>query len=169
MSSRFEGEVYSSAALDPTPLPGLILLLMLCLVPLLFATTFFMVGFVEPVMQRMIIKSAKKMLDGVSDRAHRVHLLERKRKGVALSGVVVMVLFGVLTFVGFTLQNNATKVWRAFNANLEIVAAHQTDAESKLARAQFRQMKSKADFERLQVQLDRGAQRSGVTLEWYGM
>jgi hypothetical protein len=168
ISTRFEQEIYSTAALDPTPVPGLILLLMLCLLPLFVATSFFMLAFVEPVIARMVAKSTKKMLEGVSTREHRNRMLNRRRKGVALLGMMVMGVFGTLTYVGFALQNEATMVWRTFNANLEVVAARQTDSETKLLRAQFRQMKNRADFERLQLLMNQAAQRSGVGLEWYG-
>ena len=169
ISTRFESEVYSTAALDPTPVPGLILLLMVCSLPFLAAIMLLMVAFVDPVIVRMVAKSKKKMLEGATTKEHRFRLLSRRRKAVALIAATMLFGFGAISYVGYTLENEATIVWRTFNANFEVVAAHQTEPENKGLRAQFRQMKNKADFERLQTQMNQAAQRNGASLEWYGI
>lgn len=168
-STWFENEIYRTAALDPQPLPGLILLLALCATPFYFAIGFVHKGFVELPLKRIVKKHFAKTKEQAKDNEELERILGRKLKGVALIGIALCMFLGSMTFVGFVLHSEATKVWRIFQANLEICAPSLTDSEIRLTRAQFRKIHTKTDFSRVKSELDQASRRSGITLDWYGI
>lgn len=168
VSSRFENDIYSSAALDPQPLPGLILLLLICTIPLCVAAYFVMEGFVrKPLVGAFRRSLNSELANAAEDQTEAI--LDRRLRRVSVMGALVMVVFFGISFVGFTLQNEATKVWRISQANLEVCAGYAADLEIKRLRALFRSMNTRADFDQFKIELDRIANSASIRLNWYAM
>lgn len=168
VSSRFENDIYRSAALDPQPLPGLILLLLVCTIPLCVAAYFVMEGFVrKPLIGAFRRSLDSELANAAEDQAEAI--LDRRLRRVSVIGALMMVVFAGIFFVGFTLQNEATKVWRISQANLEVCAGYAADSEIKRLRSLFRSMQTRADFDRFRTELNRIANAASVKLDWYAM
>jgi hypothetical protein len=168
-SASFESSVYSMAALDPQPLPGLMLLLVLSILPLMVSILFFMETFVRPPLDRIIKSHIERSTRGVEDRLEIKRIVHRKRWAAGGMGIIVMGVFGAVTLVGFTQQNEATKIWRIYQSNLEIIAAVAPEQDVRTFRAKFRMMKRREDFVALKREMDALAGRGSVSLNWYGV
>lgn len=168
ISNRFESQIYLTAALDPQPLPGLLLLLVLCVIPFLLGSYLFMRGFIETPLRRIVHGHLDKSLKGIDDKSRQERILRGRLWLVAGAGVIVCCLYGAMTLVGFTLQNESTKVWRIFQSNVEILSSVLPEQEVRLLHAKFRQMKNRKDFESLRRDMDAGAVKNKVNLNWYG-
>jgi hypothetical protein len=168
VSARFENDIYRSAALDPQPLPGLILLLILSTIPLCIAAYLLMEGFVRKPLEGALQKRLdNELANAAEDKAEAI--FDRSIKRVSVIGALAMAAFFGLFFIGFTLQNEAISVWRISQANLEISAAYAPDSEMKRLRALFRSMQTRADFDRFRTELDRIPNSASRKLDWYGI
>lgn len=118
------------AALDPQPLPGLVALLLLCLVylaPMVAAVSFAQKGFIDTSLKNKMDREFIVVKAKVADKSELKRLLKIRLFVLASAGIFRCALFSALLFVGFTLQNEATKVWRISQANIEIVAFSTTE------------------------------------------
>ena len=140
---------YESAALDPRPLPSLLLLL--------FSPAVFSGVFLGLVMRRM--RRTREILTGEKNQPN----LRR----VQILGYFLLGFFTTLAFIGVfsvSVVNKSVAVWRIFHTNLEIVSPYITDAEKETLNSEFRSIKSKSDYEALSQQLVSIAKKNDIPL-----
>lgn len=165
VASRFDSQVFTSAALDPTPVAALAVLMLVCMTP--FAVSGLLFGLVVriPILDPLIHRSVIKMEASIGTEKALRRLLKR----TALIAACAIFSLGIVSFIAFSIQNKATVVWRRFHANLDIVTPHITDNNRETLIAKFRLMKSDADFNDLRQLLDSAAAREGKSLDWTGI
>lgn len=177
-------QIYTSAALDPRPVPSLVGLLLLCALPLALSTIFFAVGFVlvpldkwldrqfdQMVERRKVNLAGQQTDDGEPDHEIVVkHVAGRWLRYVGGLGCLLTGVIGSLAFTVFTITNDATVVWRSFHANLDILAQSVPESDIRRLKREFRQMKTRVEFESIRSDMNALASRVGDTkLNWSRM
>ena len=160
ISSAADDAVFTTAALDPRPVPILIILLIVSMIPVWVVSWILIELFVKPpVLGRLrpIIKS--------DDEAAKQRMRGRL-KTLLISGSVVMLGLSFVVQVGYSIANEAVCVWRVFDKNLDICAPILTQEEQRQFVAQFRKMQHRSDFESIRLQLDSVATKRGERLDW---
>lgn len=166
MSVDFNNNIFASAALNPQPLPGLILILLFCTIPLFFCSLFLFKGFVQIPLENFFDAhfdyrhSTEKLYQAQEKRFLRLRQL------ICVVGILTSMFFAMIALKGFALQNEATYVWRVFHKNLEICAPFTSDLEIKKINAHFRSMKNKSDYRSIKYELNKIASESEFFLEW---
>jgi hypothetical protein len=161
---------YSSAALDPTPLPSLLWLGLVAMVPPL-ALGMFLSSEMDPLYRRRMIRqvatkaAALQATNKALETSAAIRAVLAKRLWWLRAALVVLVLtVSVITSIASSVVNEAVAVWRTFHANLEMLGPHLTDADRLEFRAAFAGMKTRADYVALHGRLLKMAATSGVTL-----
>lgn len=152
LSSVLDDAVFSTAALDPTPLPALIILILFGILPVgLMGTT---LGYL---FMKKIGKSRKR---------------SPKRRAGNVS-VALLLAFSLLfcagSFFAVQVTNNSIFVWRVFQRNLDICAVYCDGTHIARIRADFRRMTNRSDFRAIQTTLNKIADENKVMLEWYAL
>jgi hypothetical protein len=159
--TTFDNTVFSEAALDPRPIPGLLLILLVAQVPLWIATGVFVTDFLSPRLRRILEGLDVQTAQGT------IHRLERTNHRLAWTAIAIFCLLYAFALLGYSIANNAVLVWRYFHKNLAICAPLlSTTEEEKILEAQFRAMHQRSDFVRIRIQLDAIAHKSGIVLDW---
>jgi len=162
--------VYSSAALDPTPLAALYVLSVLASVPAFLAGALLVWGearrFMKKLNQRL---AAAESVDAASDNdpaeeaARRLEQLNKfreelkieraqleKQSRIVNAALAVVLIAGIImAMVGFSILSQAVSVWRTYHANLKICAPFMSSQEIAASEAAFASMKSKDDYDRI--------------------
>lgn len=146
-SQQIKDYSFNTAALDPTSLPSLTLLIFL-------AVFVFLLPF-KKVFDHALIKLLGNPREA-SKRKKRVVLL------VVLPILTVMDLF--LIFVPLNIVNQSVLTWRAFHANLAIISPHIDEAQRSELEAQFAAMKTEEDYREIEKHLSTLGQPNQVTL-----
>jgi hypothetical protein len=156
---------YASAALDPNPVTGLLLLQGALLAA--FMPAFTLLGKKIGERNRENFEQSIKGLP--EDQVVPKLEIERNRlvkriKRLMISLWILLLPLIVMMLIAFSMHNQSVLVWRVFNANLAIitpVAAPKQIAEFK---AMFAQMKSKEEYVLLTSQMTNFAAQHGVQL-----
>lgn len=168
ISEKADHTVYQSAALDPTPIPSLILLLFIAQIPVLVMAWFITTGFFRPrLVKRPRRLDAHSQGDVSTDAGSSIRraLLSKIRKMAAL-GATVALLAALLGYFTLSISNSAVFVWRVFHQNLDISRPYLSQAEQDKIVSSFRRMQSKSDFESIKLRLNQVAGRNGLVLYW---
>lgn len=164
-SQRVLDSSYASAALDPTPVTGLLLLqgaLIATCIP----------GFLM-VARRMANKEEerleKKTKDLAEDKlapalAEELARLKRKFARLRLVFWSVFSLWIIMALVSFAVHNQSILVWRLFNANMATISAVASPNEIAGFRAEFAQMRTKAAYLELTNKMSKFAADRRITL-----
>lgn len=164
IASRFDSEVFASAALDPTPVPAVALLMLICTIP--FTLSGLLLGLV--LRFQRIDQIFNRRLKRLKVAVGRDAALRRVLQRMAVFFSIGLFGLGVLAFVAFSIQNKATLVWRMFHANLDIVTPYISDDHRRQLVSRFRTMKTEADFLSLRKELDAAVPKTGRPLDWTG-
>lgn len=169
ISEYYDNQIYSAAALDPQPVPGLILLLIVCMVPVAVAQICLWLGFIRKPFESFLDRRLERRIAAADSPEARRKALDRALKVTALIGFTGSVIFWIFVMVGFSLQNESTLVWRVFNANIEIASPKLSDQQVKILRSEFRRMKTREEFRIIEGELNDAVKSSGIKLDWYSM
>lgn len=124
LSTSANSAVYTTAALDPTPVPGLVVLLLLVQIPALMAMWFIHLGFVKPLIERRLEADFERIRSEAADLPDSDDIvarnLRRRLRIAACVGAAVMLLFSSVTIYAYTIENKAVIIWRVFHQNLDI-------------------------------------------------
>ena len=166
VSSLAESTVYTTAALDPTPIPGLVVLLLLAYVPGFLGVFFLHIGFVKPYVR---VKVESLYAEDLSEEEieERIRPLRKAIRRIAVGGATFSLLLLVGAFYVVSIANSATLVWRTFNMNHAICSPHLTEDQEDFLRARFGSMRGKSDFDRIQADLNGIAASHATKLNWY--
>lgn len=171
ISTFADRSVYTGAALDPTPVPGLILLLVLVLLPALMGMWFLHRGFLRPLVRSNIEKKIARYEEEAQLSSAEPGYVEKKIntniRWLAGGGAVYCLLIFVFIFYALLIENKAIVVWRVFNQNIEILAPFVDAKQISILRSHFRSMKDRRDFEAIYRSMNAVASSHGVTLEWH--
>jgi hypothetical protein len=148
--------------MDPTPLSGLLLLLFASQTPLWLLTSFVFLGFGAPSLRRLM-RSAKELPE--IERGIATTRLERLRWIMLGFGVFLSLGLYLIGRVGFSAANRSVAIWRVFHTNLARCAPYLTDREEEMLRARFRSMNNRADYNVVNDELRRLADKQNIHLE----
>lgn len=160
ISSAADDAVFTTAALDPRPVPILIILLVVSMIPGWFVSWILLELFVKPPLLRRL----EPIMEG-DDEAAKQKTLGRLSTFLILTAVVFSGLF-VVGQIGYSITNEAVVIWREFNKNIDICAPLLTQEEQHRFVAQFRKMQHRSDFESIRLELDSVAAKHGEKLDW---
>jgi hypothetical protein len=148
-SGTVKDAAYSSAALDPYPLPSLIVILILTWLPLWpFATA---LGF--------------RMGRFVANRQQQDKRIHRRLESL-ITAAYVLVTIAVLAyaFVFTQIINQAILIRRVFYADLAICSPYISETDEKRLRAHFASVKTRADYDLIAIELKQIATTNKISL-----
>jgi len=167
LGSRYVRDLpYSAAALDPRPLPGMVILYLIIMLPSVAVGVLFS----KPKARRLTRKLEMRVeLEGergdVDTRAERMARVYRKelRKLQALLFILIgaVTLFGV---VSYNIIDKAMILHRTFESNILILAPHLDDNAEANLRAMFASMDSAEDYVAVRTSMMDAARAAGVSL-----
>lgn len=164
-SATIKNFSYASAALDPTPLPALLFVLLGNW--LVFGAVGFLYGkkrgqengerSMEEARQESTGDPQKlaQILKG------RLVILDRKWKRIAIT---LSIFACVISFVASSVLNQSIAVWRVFHADLKICAPYLASEQEEQFIARFSSMKTREDYIAISNDLLQVATKSGVSL-----
>jgi hypothetical protein len=172
IAGRMEAAVYTSAALDPTSISSLIVLLLILGLAAAATVASVIAVFIFPkLFKRQFFppdphdhqteQSYLQALDAYEKASNKRRKL---RRAALVAAALYVVGFG---FLVFSTQSESILVWRTFHQNLDICAPYLDEQQRLQIQAAFRQIKSKPDFEAIKLQLDHVAEQNSLKLEWY--
>jgi hypothetical protein len=159
---------YASAALNPFPLPTLLLLgVMVLAIPALIVYVLFET-FVKPRLRRRRQEQAERIRAAADTPDNGEIAVARWRTTRFYFAAIVLAVYLSLIFgfayASFAVVNQAVLVRRVFEANFDIVAPHISVDERLRIRSEFAQMTNRADWNALNSKLGGIAKSAGVTL-----
>jgi len=146
-SHRIRDLAYESAALNPTPVAGLVGIAVLAWAP--FVILAFVLGVRTSRSQRRESLTGDAL--GTGQRLARLISSERRASRVI---TVAMILVGVSTFTAGSVLNQAVLIWRVFNANLTICAPYLDSSDQTALRAEFASVRTAEDYGRIATKLE---------------
>lgn len=146
-SQQVKDYSFKTAALDPTSLPSIMVLIAL-------------VSFVMNFPLRALIRARARKSDDVKNETNKISSLVLRRI-VLLS---VLTLHVAIVFVPFNIFNQAVVAWRVFNSNLAILAPEIAQQDILKFKAEFASMESERDYRVLEAKLERLAQTKKLNL-----
>ena len=170
-SAKIRDAAYASAALDPTPLASLQIILLVSTLPLALAVLLFLVEFGGPIIEEKIdaivdelIRENKDEKDKkIRDARIREGLRSLKRKA-SLALISVTLVISIAGLVGVKILNQALLVYRTYQADMDICGPYMTFTEEKMLRARFASVKSREDYVQIHHSLEKLASKNGTKL-----
>ncbi|MFA6052465.1 MAG: hypothetical protein WC762_07720 [Methylobacter sp.] len=138
---------FNTAALDPTSIPSLTLLIE--------AATIAMLLPMNKTIQRKIRRNRQTRLN--NDKIN-------PRKVFFLKWIVLFPLLLGLTFVTLNIFNQAILTWRVFNANIAIIAPIASEETIKELKAKFASMRTELDYRAINIELKKIADSKKIQL-----
>src|SRR4028118_1459868 len=152
-SSGARNLAYEMAALDPTAIPALTLVLLVWTGPLVMLILGLLRLFLGAFRRRV---AARGINPDLPER-EKIHLKRKRLK--SFDRKVTPLRFAMLILAAFycfgiaTLTNQTVLIYRVFQANLAICAPYMTDQEIKHMRARFAAVRGKADYAAIDAKL----------------
>jgi hypothetical protein len=146
-SESARSQAYADAALDPTPLPSLILLLFLYALPFL-------------VLLGDVTAKGTRFLFGTK-------LKELRPGGYRVISITILAMFLLAAswgFVKFLTVNQSVLIYRVFNANMRICAPYLSDSEERKFKARFAAVKTRSDYLAIEEDLKKLAVSKSIGL-----
>ncbi len=166
LSQHADNAVFTTAALNPLPLPSLIILMLIIFIPLVFAINHMMDAFFKFRFEDALDKWHKEKLHatGKQEMKRKLRLLYRVLH--FFQGIIMISIF-LASFAGFQIVNEAILVWRVFHQNLAICVPVVSAEQQTTLQSQFVVMKTRKDFKKIVNTLDQKAKEGNLQLEWY--
>lgn len=166
LSEQADNAVFTTAALDPLPVPALFTLLILAQIPMMIAMFFLLDAFLKYPLRDAFDRWHKKTTrQKGQEEARRIRRKVHRR--VALFGSVYFIALYAASYAGFSILNEGVLVSRVFHRNLAISLPVLSSEQHSYLLAQFASMKTRKDFQNLVDKLDQYARSGNVRLEWY--
>jgi len=179
-SERLSDAPFASAALDPTPVPSLLILTYVSVIPVFGFLHFLDKGVLGNDPRKWADKQLRQIQEQVAadsglrgrdleaevSQAYKMFLLRMNRLGKWLSGLMVL-MFGALaalTALAFSITSTAITLHRYFQADMAVLAPALSADQEESARAQWSNIRTEKEYRELyRLLLDR-AEDAGVTL-----
>jgi hypothetical protein len=146
-SERVRDLAYASAALDPYPLPALIIFYLLAFIPLHFALKDFLDEYLKLPLRQKLIKAyeqAKNSAEG--DAVPLKEWIRPKRRKLFWAMMLGYLLVVVYSLVGVNIINQAIVIRRTFTANLAICSPYISYVEEKRFIARFAAVQARSEY-----------------------
>lgn len=164
-STSLRDSAYSSAALDPTPLSALFLLLGVFAITIIPAVDVFYrtrkrkeISDFENKLNQAQEGEAKEILEAELTR------LNRGLRRTVLLFWIVFIPYWMGMFIGFSLHNQSIIIWRAFHANVTILSPQITNDEKAQLMAHFASMSTAEDYKKIQSEMRELATKHNIKL-----
>jgi hypothetical protein len=183
VSKSFRDNLYESAALDPTPIPPLIFLMLVPFSVLFISLLITVKDFQRGVAGRDGYQNSRYSVirrdKGVPDKggkgvpgqkyAVREHLegfnkTRRRIRGTSALFVCIQLVVVVYAFGAFAVINQAVFVRRTFLANMQILGPYLSGEEEKYIRSRFASMRTREDFLSIEQELSGVANKNKIRL-----
>jgi hypothetical protein len=176
-SQSVKDQAYANAALDPAPLPSLLLIIFLTVIPLLVALRMALTEYYQPYLRSIRMKryaplKARAQQD-LSDE-EKIKLAEnllaldnsmkRRRRHLANEVIAIGTVTWLFFVTGTMVLNQSILIKRTFEANLNICAPYLSDQQVKTFRAHFSAMSTKEDYLKIRADLMKFANKNKLTL-----
>lgn len=149
-SSVIKDEIYASAALNPTPLSSIILLVLV---------SGSVTGAVFGIIRRRKLVTEEVPSQEIESSGPRF-LMHIGR----IVGALIFWAMPLFLTILVMLHNQSVAIWRVFHANHRIVAPYVTEHEANLLTSRFARVTSKADFQSIADDMERIATKNGLSL-----
>src|SRR5450759_4854626 len=116
LSSQIDNAVFTTATLDPLPLPSLILTLILSMIPLFFCMLFLHYGFIKLPLEKFMRKKDTKKINE-NDEQYKKRLIWRIRLASSI-GLIFSLLTYFAVSTAYSVLNESILVWRTFHCNI---------------------------------------------------
>ncbi|WP_331831856.1 hypothetical protein VUG52_18530 [Pseudomonas sp. LH21] len=163
-SQKLRDSVFSNAALDPTPMAGVTLLLYMLAIMGLY------VGFMQVWGERIVYRIIGRDKSGedvwARDREYgevsaRVKIILR---GLLFSARLSVLAFIIAAYVAYSSMSQSVLVWRLFHANLNIISPYVNQEQLYLLRADFARMRTEKQYAEIEEKMGVIAKSYGVEL-----
>ena len=141
-STTIRDYAYSQAALDPTSVSALILLLFIMLTPLSMLVSSKIVS---------IIKA-------------RINSDEQQQKS-SITKKLIQYVFPLILLIMFSVHNQSIAIWRTFNANINIITPYISEKDKSLLVSQFSAMVKKSEYEKIHIKFSDAATKNNLILK----
>jgi hypothetical protein len=168
-STTIKDLAYASAALDPTPIPALLAVVLASWTPV-----FIVVAIVSVQIGTMYgrqsadkaFEDAKKVTAGDLEKLKEVMeaRITRLQRFLKWFLGVNLIIVSALSVTTSTVLNQSVSVWRTFHADLAICAPHLTPLEEKQFRARFASMTTRVEYLAISNDLQQVAAKNAVKL-----
>ena len=156
-SESARNEAYYNAALDPTAIPSLVILLHLYSLPFIILSVL-----VVSMITIAILRRKHRDSDITSKKTGRRTTLTVVFICIAFIWLLIGSSCGIVKFLTY---NQSVLIYRVFNANIRICAPYISEMEEKQLRARFAAVRTREDYLTIQDDLQRIAASNGVSLE----
>lgn len=164
-SETIRDQAYASAALDPTPIPALLLFFIVALAPVVIGSLW-----LGALHGRRSAEKSSKLIDEESGGDPRVAIdlirdrIARLQRIAKAIGATYLIALSCVTLISYAVVNQSVAIWRIYHANLAICSPYLSDLEHKRLRARFASVKTKHDFTSIADELRSVAQQNGAKL-----
>lgn len=155
-STAIKDSAYSGAALNPTAVPSLMLVIAFWCIPATFSVLSLLSIWVAPFLR-------KRPPIAQDTEAKRLRRLSRLRRYRAFLHVPLILLL-LTQLVVAAVFNQSVLVWRVFHSNLAICSPYMTDSEYKRLEAKFASMTTRQEYLLIDQELETIAQKNDVKL-----
>ena len=164
-STTIKDFAYASAALDPTPIPALLVVVLASWAPIFIIAL--LIGTMHG--RRSADKAfedAKKVTAGDFEKLKEVMEARITRFQRLLKWIVgvSLIIVSTISITTSTVLNQSVVVWQTFHADLAICAPHLTPLEEKQFRARFASLTTRVEYLAISNDLQQVAARNGVKL-----
>jgi hypothetical protein len=164
-SATIKNFAYASAALDPTSIPALLVVVLASWAPIFFIALLFGIMHGRRSADKAI-EEAEKLAAGDIEKLKavleaRITRLQRLLKWFV---GVILIIVSTISVTTSTVLNQSVAVWRTFHADLAICAPHLTPLEEKQFRARFASMTTRVEYLAISNDLQQVAVKNDVKL-----
>jgi hypothetical protein len=175
-STRIRDSAYASAASDPTPLPALLVLLVVSLIPfyaVLTATEFLFEGR-KSRLERAIANleeiefsepEEKDLHLALQKAEQELQRSKRRDKWFNWFGLAFFCFFFIGSLIGFGVINQAVATHRVFYTNLKICAPFISETDEERLEGLFSMVENRGDYLEVQSHLETIAKNNGLKLQ----
>lgn len=165
-SESLKNAAYSSAALDPTPISGLVLLQVALVVASIPATRL-----IAASIFRRDKEAIQKKIDALSDEERKSELedeLDLLRSRYLVYRKIFWFIFVpwfIVLYVAFAVHNQSVVIWRTFNTNMAILRPYLSEQEFFTLRSRFSSMETGNEYKEIHHDMTQIASEKGTKLK----
>lgn len=140
-SQRMKDSTYSNAALDPSSLPSLMILMLM-----IMGMAIFVVG--KSVSSEIYKRRLDRDFESDGERGvTRGRVTSKNKRRIAIyASRFSAVIFLIMSYIMISTTNQSILVWRVYNANLEIITPYMQQDQVLSVRAAFAKIRTEKEF-----------------------
>lgn len=167
-SQKLKDYSYAAAAIDPTPLSALLVLLtIVTILPLPIILTL-IIPYSKSRAKKEFIKILSEIeASGKKEDEYMKQLdkmIKDKIRKLRMTGITMMLPLLLVSFTAFMVHNHSVLVWRIFNANLIIVSPYIEESEMRIFKSNFASMRTKSEYMVIDKKIKEIARKNNLQL-----